>query len=413
MQQARSPRVVVVSSRLDIGGTERHLTRVLPELRRRGIDISLFVMERGGRLEPQLIASGVPVAGSERRGSRFFNAVSAGWQLRKYVQQVRPDILHFFLAEPYLVGSLATSSAEIIRMMSRRSLSVYQTRHRFLALLERRLHARTAVLLGNSTAVVEELIRESGSQHRVGLIHSGIDVPERPTARQRSTIRRTLAIPSEAFVLLVVANLIRYKGHADLVCALALIKDVLPQPWRLVLVGRDQGIGDQLREDARKSGLTENLIWLNERTDPESLIDAADVGVLTSHEEGFSNSLLECMAREIPVIATAVGGNIDAVLQGQSGLLVPVAAPAALAEAILELAKDPVLRVRLGEGARNRVEELFSLDACATRYANLYGGAARLRNEPAQSIIEMSDNGKVAAEQDPIRPSHPQAGTRL
>ena len=388
MQQAASPRVVVVSSRLDIGGTERHLTRVLPELRRRGIDISLFVMERGGRLEPQLIASGVPVAGSERRGSRFFNAVSAGWQLRKYVQQVRPDILHFFLAEPYLVGSLATSSAEIIRMMSRRSLSVYQTRHRFLALLERRLHARTAVLLGNSTAVVEELIRESGSQHRVGLIHSGIDVPERPTAQQRSTIRRTLAIPSEAFVLLVVANLIRYKGHADLVCALALIKDVLPQPWRLVLVGRDQGIGDQLREDARKSGLTENLIWLNERTDPESLIDAADVGILTSHEEGFSNSLLEAMARGIPVVATAVGGNLDAVINGESGILVPVGAPAALATAILQLSENAMLRTRLGEGGRERIEKFFSLDACVQRYVNLYRGVIRFDGESAQTLID-------------------------
>lgn len=412
MQQSRSPRVVVVSSRLDIGGTERHLTRVLPELRRRGVDISLFVMERGGRLEPQLIATGVPVAGSQRRGSRIFNAVAAGWQLRKYVQQVRPDILHFFLAEPYLVGSLATWNAEIIRMMSRRSLSVYQSRHRFLALLERRLHARTSVLLGNSTAVVEELIRESGSQRRVGLIHSGIDVPERPTAQQRSMVRQTLAIPSDAFVLLVVANLIRYKGHADLVGALALIKERLPQPWRLVLVGRDQGIGDQLREDARKTGLTDNLIWLNERTDPEGLIDAADVGVLTSHEEGFSNSLLECMAREIPVIATAVGGNIDAVVQGQSGLLVPVAAPAALAEGILELAQDPVLRARLGEGARRRVEELFSLSACATRYANLYEGAARLPKEPAQAVIDTSENGTVAVEQDRIRFSHAEAVAR-
>src|SRR5215217_1510512 len=168
MGERFNPRVVVVSSRLDIGGTERHLARVLPELRKRGIDVSLFVLERGGSLENQLTQGGVSVAGPERRGSRFIHAFLAGRQLRNYVHRAQPNILHFFLAEPYLIGSTATWDAKTVRIMSRRSLALYQHKHPMLALLERRLHRRNSVLLGNSQAVIEDLIRETGEPRRVG-----------------------------------------------------------------------------------------------------------------------------------------------------------------------------------------------------------------------------------------------------
>jgi glycosyltransferase involved in cell wall biosynthesis len=388
MEEIKSPRVVVVSSRLDIGGTERHLARVLPALRTHGIDVSLFVLERGGSLEEQLTHDGVSVAGPIRRGSRFLNAVSAGRKLRSYVRQVQPDILHFFLAEPYLVGSIATWDVATTRIMSRRSLALYQRRHPMLALLERRLHRRSSVLLGNSTAVVEDLVRESGEQRRVGLIHNGIEVARKTTPQERAATRAQIGIPPDAFVLVIVANLIPYKGHADLFAALGQIRDRLPQPWRLVIVGRDRGIGTRLRRDAAERGIADNLIWLDERPDAERLLAAADVAVITSHEEGFSNSLLEAMGHGIPVVATAVGGNLDAVVQGQSGILVPVAAPAPLAGAIFELSNDVALRTRLGEGGRERVERFFSLDACVRRYVNLYRGTARLPREPAQSVIE-------------------------
>jgi hypothetical protein len=87
-------------------------------------------------------------------------------------------------------------------------------------------------------------------------------------------------------------------------------------------------------------------------------------------------------------VATAVGGNLDAVVQGESGILVPVQAPTVLAGAILELAQDASLRARLGEGGRERVQALFSLDGCVRRYVNLYRGIARLNGRPAQTIID-------------------------
>ena len=116
----------------------------------------------------------------------------------------------------------------------------------------------------------------------------------------------------------------------------------------------------------------QTFLWLGERSDTQDLLAAADLGVLVSHQEGFSNSLIEMMAQALPVIATRVGGNIDAVVDGESGRLVPVKDNAALGQAILGLYADAVTRRRMGKAARWRVEQLFSLQLCVNRYLNLY-----------------------------------------
>src|SRR3954469_22552643 len=122
-----APRVLVVVPRLDIGGAEIHLSRILPKLRAGGLDVSLFALSRGGRLEPALIESGIPVYGSGASGSRGLRSLQAGYALRHESRRLRPNIVHFFLAEAYLVGSLAIAGvAGISRIMSRRSLWDYQ-----------------------------------------------------------------------------------------------------------------------------------------------------------------------------------------------------------------------------------------------------------------------------------------------
>jgi glycosyltransferase involved in cell wall biosynthesis len=166
--KADLPRVLVVTSRLDIGGTEQHLLRVLPRLRQRGLDVSLFVLERGGKLEQAILHAGVAISGPVRRLPRRLHAFHAGLCLRKQLTREEPDVLHFFLSEPYLVGSFAAfAKPNIQRVMSRRSLNVYQRRHPALAWLERRLHKHTAVLLGNSSAVVSDLLREGGDNTKM------------------------------------------------------------------------------------------------------------------------------------------------------------------------------------------------------------------------------------------------------
>lgn len=381
----QAPRVAIVTSRFDVGGTERHLTRVIPELRRRGIDIVLYVMERGGPLESELIAHGVPIEGAERG---FLHWPRATLQLARFLRRERPDIVHFFLPRPYIYGSLA---AELVghrrRIMSRRSLANYMARYPAARTIERALHRRCLGLIGNSQAVVEQLTAECGDAQKVGLLYNGVDIPDPATPAERRRTRQRLQISEQAVTLVVVANLIPYKGHRDLIEALALIHEAMPRPWSLLVIGRDDGIGGELKDRARALGLPDNIIWLGEQAGVDEFLHASDIFVLPSREEGFSNALLEAMAVGVPVIATAVGGNRDAVTDGESGLLVRPGNPSALGGAILKLALDSTLRARLGASARQRVRDCFSLDACVSRYEALYREINEQRPKPIKDIL--------------------------
>jgi glycosyltransferase involved in cell wall biosynthesis len=386
------PRVLVVAPRLDAGGAEIHLGRVLPPLRRAGLDISLYTMSRGGRLEEGLIAAGVPVFGAKISGAHPMRGLRAGYDLRRELRRLKPDILHFFLPEPYLVGSLAAAGlGGMIRIMSRRSLADYQRNHPILAKVERHLHRSVNALIGNSSAVAAQLIAECGDPDRVGVIHNGIEVLPSPGQQARVARRRELAIPEDAFVIATVANLIPYKGHADLLAALAIVRGRLHGVWRLIVIGRDEGIGEELKRQAENSGIGQNVLWLGEQSNPQATLAAADLGVLPSHQEGFSNSLIEKMAQGLPVIATRVGGNSDAVIDGESGWLVPVADPTALGAAIATVYEDPRLQVRMGAAARMRIEYFFTLEACVRRYLNLYIGIVTNDGVPVARLINSND----------------------
>lgn len=391
----QNPRVAVVTSRLDVGGTERHLTRVMPELRRRGIDIVLYVMERGGPLESELIAHGVPIEGT---GRGFLHWPRATIQLARFLRRERPDIIHFFLPRPYIYGSLA---AELVghrrRIMSRRSLANYMARHPAAHAIERALHRRCLGLIGNSQAVVEQLTVECGDVQKVGLLYNGVHIPDPATPAGRRRTRQRLQILEQAVTLVVVANLIPYKGHRDLIEALALVHEAMPLPWSLLVIGRDEGIGGELKDRARALGLADHIIWLGEQVEVDEFLHASDIFVLPSREEGFSNALLEAMAVGVPVIATAVGGNRDAVMDDESGLLVQPGNPSALGEAILKLAVDSALQARLGASARQRVRDYFSLDACVTRYEALYREISEPRPKPIKDILVWSQSAPARA----------------
>jgi glycosyltransferase involved in cell wall biosynthesis len=99
---------------------------------------------------------------------------------------------------------------------------------------------------------------------------------------------------------------------------------------------------------------------------------AADIGVLSSHEEGFSNAVLEGMAAGLPMLVTDVGGNAEAVLDGEHGHVVPARDPSALAARLVALALDPAQRRRFGAAAKARAQDCFSVDACVSQYLQMY-----------------------------------------
>lgn len=362
----------IVTRSLDCGGAEQHLLQVLPRLDDTRFDVRLHPLHCGGGLTDAFVGRGVPVVGAAEAGGR----VSGLMGLASAIRSRRP-LVHCFLPEAYLFGAslgLMLGASSVI--MSRRSRNHYQSRHPAAAWVERRLHQRMDALLGNSRAVVQDLFDEGAPPDRVRLIYNGIDAGRfaagEVRAARRQALRAELELPEDRVVLTCVANLFPYKGHADLLAALALLGTDFSGRATLLLVGRDAGARTALEAQLAKLGLTESVRFLGERSDVPDLLAASDIGVLASHEEGFSNAVIEGMAAGLPMVVSNVGGNAEAVIDGECGHVVPARDPATLAKALAVLIGDSARRQAMGDVARRRVALSFSLDACVAAYEALY-----------------------------------------
>jgi glycosyltransferase involved in cell wall biosynthesis len=376
-------RVLYVIGSLERGGAEQHVVQVARKLKARGWVPEFFVFSVGGPLTEHLDSEGIPIfsrsmpAWLERLAA--FPRIKARLSLlllitslTRFLIMRRPLIVHFFLPGSYLIGGLASMlTGTRPRVMSRRSMNNYQKAYPIYARLERFLHPRMDRICGNSFAVIEQLKSEGVRESQLVMLYNGIDLSRFSKVAASNVVRCHLGISSDALVLVIVANLIPYKGHDDLIKALGLIRDELPKPWVCLCVGRDDGILHQLQSRCREVGVHNHFYWLGSRSDVPDLLAASDIGILCSHEEGFSNAVLEGMAAALPLVVTDVGGNSEAVIHGETGLVVPPRNPVALANGILEMVRHPQRNI-MGERGRKRVGKLFTLNTCIDNYEYLY-----------------------------------------
>lgn len=372
-------KVLFVISDLAVGGTERQVATLAPELARLGWAGTIYSFA-DGKLRQQLERDGIKVIlVPGKRGlmdpSRLMRALSVGmgaFHLLWIMLTLRPRIVHCFLPAAYLIAAPLAFVARVpVRIMSRRSLNNYQ-KSAAVRWTERRLHRSMQAVLGNSRKVVEQLRDEGVPPDRLGLIYNGFDCSAYANSGGPAVHRARLGIAADAFVMCIVANLIPYKGHHELIAALGLAAPKLPPHWWLLVAGRDDGIGGALKEQATQLGLQDRISFLGARDDIPAILGASDVGLLCSHEEGFSNAILEGMASGLPMIVTDVGGNAEAVVDGVTGLVVPARDPVRLADAIVRLASDVALRQRFGDAGRLRVIEHFGLQPFVHGHDQLY-----------------------------------------
>jgi glycosyltransferase involved in cell wall biosynthesis len=375
--------ILFITSSLDVGGTERHLASISGILRARGWDVAVYCTGGEGAFAEVLRRDGISVMVPPRPGQSRLGALFGGRALRlplaafhllRVLLKGQFAIVHFFLPEAYIVGApVAFLARARVLVMSRRSLNNYQENFPLGGFVERRLHSLMAAVLANSRSVAKQLGGEGVAAHRIGLIYNGVGETGR-TGASRAQVRAMLGLDDTLLVLVIVANLIPYKGHLDLIEALGRIAGKMPANWRLLVVGRDEGVGAVIQSRADALGIAGHVSLLGRRSDIAELLCASDIGLLSSHQEGFSNAIIESMQAGLPMIVTDVGGNAEAVIDGETGLVVAPRNPEALADAILRLAGDAEERRRYGEAGRRRVEVHFSLEVCVAAYEALYRG---------------------------------------
>lgn len=228
-----------------------------------------------------------------------------------------------------------------------------------------RLAYRTAhVVVANSRAAGEQVVREGVARGRVVVIPNGIDVSRYPVAPARAPRR----------IVTTVANLRAEKGHDVLVAAAALVGRRRPDAiFQLVGGGPMRQIIEQQARDAAVDGMVR---FLGHREDVPQLLHDSDLFVLPSRSEAFPNGVVEAMAAGLPVIASDVGGIPELIEHGRNGLLVPVGDPQALAKAILQALDSPERAAALARQARDTIEGGYSFDRMVTTFEALYLGDA-------------------------------------
>lgn len=387
-------RVAMIIGTLEVGGAEHQLCALARELVARGHDVRVFAQSGGGPLSTSLIEAGVPYSLYSFKGFGGFHRSLMGMyrdirpllQLWRDLWRWKPDVCQAFLYQAYLWNMFGAYLVGIpVRIACRRALSLRASSGlgRTLEWLSKRC---TTVVLANSNAVARSAHEVEGIAFtKLRVIYNGVALPE--FASETAELGRTPPVG------LMVANLIHYKGHADLIEALRSI----PEPPRIRLVG-DGPERLTLEALAQRAGLADRLMFEGSRTNAAKLFADVQFAVLASHQEGLPNAVLEAMAHGVPIVATAVGGVPELVEHEVCGLLVPPHDPIALRDAIVRMAGDPRLRVRLGRAGRERAAQ-FGWDRCVAAHLELYaelvgrrGGhrrrlviTERLRGQPSLS----------------------------
>jgi glycosyltransferase involved in cell wall biosynthesis len=245
--------------------------------------------------------------------------------------------------------------------------------NRMLKLGSRFAVSRSDAVLANSKAVAELVMTESGAAaEKVWTVSNFADENAFGVApdAERVRLRRGWQAPEDAVVIGCVSRLDPLKDHPTLLRAFASVRTRHPEAF-LVLIGDGECRGS-LETLARELGIDDALHFAGEVRTQRNLHRGLDISVLASVSEGFPNTLVEAMAAGRPVVATAVGGCVDAVVNGETGLLVPPGDPAAFADALDRLIASPQVRGGFGVAALRRATELYSAAATIGAVENMY-----------------------------------------
>ena len=374
-------RVLFIIHTLESGGAEGQLVEWLQALPPGEFDRRVVCLVKGGFHEKAVRDLGIPIEilgyrpmrrpdGSLDVGAAL-TGIPALWRLVRILRHFRPHVVHTLLLMSDVLGALALPLSRVrgIRLVgSRLALTDCARIGRFRQRVLRWSIDRTDVLFCNSRAVAEDAIRTQGADpEKIATIYNGVDWPRFQVAPEvRETTRSSLGLGRGDQAIGCVAQLRPEKDHPSLFRAFAALNQSFPG-LRLFLVGGGNR-EPALRALAKQLGIEDRVVFLGVRGDIPEGLSAFDLAVLPSRTEGFSNVLLETMAAGLPIVATRVGGNSEALDEGRCGILVAPNDPDALAEGIRTLLRNPEEARRLGEAARVRARDHFSLE---TLHGNL------------------------------------------
>ncbi|WP_165247215.1 glycosyltransferase [Paludisphaera soli] len=368
---------------LDRSGAEKQMVMLSKGLPRDRFQVEAAVLTRGGPLEAELAAAGVPVRSIAKR---FKVDPFALRRLTRLMKAGEFDVVQTWIFAANAYGRIAARRAGVPVVVTA-EMAVDLWKGRVEKAVDRRLATACDKLVGNSNAVVDYYRGLGVPEDRLEMIYSGI-ADEPPPAVDPAAVRVEIGFPPDAKLALFAGRLAPQKRVVDLLKVLDLLQHVQPD-LRTAIVG-DGPMRRELEKKVVQYELTERVRFLGHRDDVPRLMAAADVVVLPSEYEGLPNVVLEAMMLGKPVVATSAPGTTEVVVDGVTGLLAPIGNLPLLARALRDLVRDPRRARALGAAGRERALAEFRADAMVAHFAELYERLAAAKGLAVRHEVRIS-----------------------
>jgi glycosyltransferase involved in cell wall biosynthesis len=284
--------------------------------------------------------------------------LAAAWKLSTIIRQWTPQIVHAHDPHAVSMAALALSFAAPSprpKTIASRRVDFHLQSHAFSQWKYRQMDGFIAA----SEAIRAILIHDGIAAAKIEVVHDGIDV-NTVAHRPMVDLHAEYWLPHGVPVIVNVGALVGHKGQKHLIDAMPLVLREVPEA-HLVIFGEGD-LRAALEKQIKHLNLGKRALLPGFREDVLSLMKSADLFVMSSVTEGLGSAVLDAMAMGHAVVGTTAGGIPEAVVPGETGLLVEPGDHKALAQAIVTLLKDSVLRKQYGEAGRARVAEHFGVD---------------------------------------------------
>ena len=404
MTQTTQPRSVwfLISSYYPtVGGGETHARLLARELAQRDWNITVLTRRRKTELARRELLEGttilrVPPAGTPRLG-KYLMLLPACWTLWRNRKNI--DLLYVcglrVLGLAGMIFGRMTGTPVVLRSEACGEWSgdfIFNSPHkakvrgsslvRLLVSARNRLYIKASRFLSISNVIHAEFVHGGIAPEQIADIPNGIDLAAYPPTNPaiRSALRSRLGLPHDRFIFSYSGKLNRGKGLETLIQAWEEVHASRPDAHLLLIgAGGQQFLSCEhtLRERVDRLGLASSVTFTGYVSNVVDYLRASDAFVFPSESEALGLALIEAMSCGLPALASATGGILDIIDDGENGRLLPPGDPPAWAKAMLQLLADPAQGQRWTEAGLRTTRERFSMDEVATRHEQLFNALIR------------------------------------
>ena len=354
-------RTLHIDSEKGWGGGQLQLAGLCTYLKQRGHEVKI-VCSPGSKVASWAADNGF---GYETIAMKSILDLASVLKLKNIMAREQPDIVHLHTSKAHVLGSAAAKLAG--------AQAIVATRHMQhpINMIWPNTSAYgnwTSALVAISQTVRDAMVKSGIHASKIHLIESGANVESFANASPDPELRAFLGIDKGTPLIFTACSLVAGKGVEYLLEAVAMLKrnDIHVH----VLIAGDGEKRLELEKLAAKLEVSASFAGF--RNNISTLMTSIDIFVMPSESEGLGIAAVEAMAAGKPVIASAVGGLRESVLDGETGYLVPPRNPAAISESIEKLLSSPAIASKFGKNGRTRACEKYSLTNMAMKNEALY-----------------------------------------